>query len=372
MKHKQTTNQRLLFDDCSTTCEAYSACGGYKSSAPCGCTWSLESGKRYQCHKCYLYCRERGSLNNEKKLKVNTFLSAIADGLTLDQVSIAQKKKTLSTYIPTLTHKYPSGNTFSGIVGVDISTIFSCRKNGGVSISKHFKTEELARKYLHVDNDCDLIAILNGFDWKLESFWHSSRIQLLKHLREIGFTSCTAPTFSITALTTEDTIVPFSHHIAMHMRHNRVLSEISRTGLHGIPNLYWIDNDSQQIIMWGKWLNENPAIHTISKEFTSAKSWNTIEERIAELIQILNMTPRKYHIMIIGTGQANASKVANMISSFGHTFSIVSSAPILKAVKGNKYIISNGKIVDSKSDDTRQNLVKHNIDIFKQSINKAI
>lgn len=363
--------QSSLFNDCPTKCAAYGACGGNRSTAPCSCFYSIQSGKRYKCKECYIICRDVGKFDLDNK-RLKDFDEEIADGYTLDQVAIKQLPTDLPIFIPSLTEKSSSEKLFTEYVAVDLRMMFNFSEKRKAKLKHHFKTSQLLRKRLNVSKDCGLIAVLNGHDSMLEYLWASDRVSILKQLYEIGFTICTGPTFSVTALTTTGAPVPFSHHTAMFMRHHKMMSEIANTGLSNVPNLYWIDDDSRMMRMWADWLNANPDIYLISKDFTSTHHWSTIEQKLSELIDIISISKRRFHILIVGTGAANAKKVVNKITLAGHGVSIITSAPILKALHGSQYVVDDlGNLTNVKCSKTEwpfSSLIPYNIKLFEDDL----
>ncbi len=364
--------QESLFNDCSSGCDAYAACGGRRATAPCGCVWSVDTGLRYQCQKCYIICRERGRL--DQKAKSKSFAAEIESGQTLDQVQIRQVQQDIPVFIPTYTHhKHCREETFSEFAAVDIRILLNCSKIKGATVNHKFTSPDVLRKYLNVAPDCQLIAVLNGQDWMLESFWAASRVQILARLKDLGFSICTGPTFSLTEFTTKGTRVPYSHHTAMLMRHHQVISEIDFSGLSAVPNLYWLDGDNREILRWSKWLQDNPDVHMISKDFTSTRAWSSIEPRLKEFLFLLEKTGRIFHIMIIGSGPQNALKIMRQLKECGHTVAIVTSAPIMKAIHGHKYFIDgDGKFgFGPETDSSFPMLVKSNLAIFYNELKKC-
>jgi hypothetical protein len=365
------TYQLTLFNDCATSCEAFAACGGNRCTAPCGCVWPMESEKRYKCNECYIICREREAPFQDEFPYSSAFAKELGYGRTLDQVQLRQPRHVLPISIPSYTtNKYCPNNICSDYAAIDIRMLFNCRRTGKAVLKPKFKTEDELRKYLHVTPTCKLIAVFNGEDWMLESIWAMPRIVVLQQLISLGFTLCTGPTFSVTKLTTGNTPVPYSHHTAMHMRHNKVLSEINTVGLCGVPNLYWLDGDNRELERWTSWLKNNPDIYLVSKDFTSTKKWKSIESKLLELIYLLEKTDRIFHILIIGTGHRNAGKIVKKLTQIGHSVSIITSAPIMKAIHGNRYILNNeGKLLDSKTNHPFSALIKYNLMIFKKWLN---
>jgi hypothetical protein len=368
----------LSLANCATTCEAYGVCGGARSTAPCGCAWKIESGLRYQCHHCYLICRERrqrGPLVNGPGLL--TFAEHIAAGYALEQVSISQHTiPPIPLFIPTHTHDFKNGLLNLRWVGADVRSLFNSRRHEPAVLNPYFNTETGTRHHLKVGNDCQLLAVLNGQDWMLESFWGMARQQTLRQLSTSGFSAGTGATFSVTSLTTQNTLVPFAHHSAMLMRHHRTLVEMQTAGLCSIPNLYWLDGDQREIERWASWLQDNPLIHSVSRDFSSTNHWSVVSKKLKELLLLLNMARRSFHVLIVGTGQMNAPRIAKALAEAGHTVSIVTSAPIMKALSGVKYDLSaSGKIIDcatKRSDYSFSDLIQSNMAVFEEALFKAI
>lgn len=367
------TYQGSLFDDCSKSCVAFGVCGGHRNTAPCGCAWPAGHAWRHQCHQCYLLCRERGKYGAHKNLQVQDFAAEIAKGYSFDQVELVQPVYKFPECVPSFTETYREGKISLQWVAVDVKSLFNCRMETGAVLKPVFSDEKSVRKYLNVTENCRLIAVLNGKDKYLESIWATkNRSKIFKKLKEIGFEICTGPTFSISQFTAADTPTPFSHHVAMYMRHHRVLSEIQDAGLCAVPNLYWIDRDKRQLADWRDWLINNKAISMISMDFTSIKKWPQINPKLLELLQMLKVTGRTFHILFIGSGQANASKIMTALKGTGHTVSVITSAPIIKALCGYKYVVNiDGKLSNSsvpKSEATMSSLMISNLKTFENSL----
>ncbi|RYG17925.1 MAG: hypothetical protein EOO07_10070 [Chitinophagaceae bacterium] len=363
--------QISLFDDCAEGCEAYAACGGQRKSAPCGCVWNIQSGLRHKCEICSIVCRERGLYNSSPKLILKSFEEEIGNGLQLEQVSIAQQRFALPSFIPAHTEQYKNGKLNTVWVAVDVSSMFNAKKSSGAVLKPSFINEKSLRAYLNIPDNCRLIAVLNGKDKYLESLWATDRENVLRKLRQLGFELCTAPTFSISKFTHLDTPVPYAHHMAMFMRHHKVLSEIDNAGLCAVPNLYWLPDDTREINRWADWLKKNPMVNMVSKDFTSTRQWVTIEPKLKELVSLLANAGRSFHILIVGTGSANARRVVTMLKKAGHKITIISSAPIMKAIKGHRYYVNNnGSLMDEKwMQGTLSDIMENNLKIFEEHLN---
>lgn len=360
-----------LFNDCSTQCEAYTACGGGRLSAPCGCVWKDKS-KRYKCSECYIVCRDyKEVLGNGQTI---SFIDHIAQGLMLEQLVVKQSVTGFPTYIPLNTQFFRSKQPYPiRWVGADLQALINPRKKKEATLKRKFSNPESSRKFLNVDMDCGLISVLNGKDSSLESLWgmgEEGRSQVFETLNEVEFSSSTGATFSLTNKTTEGGLTPYSHNSYMLMRHNKVVSEIQNSGMDAIPNIYWLDNDQREIQKWGEWLKRNPEIKTVSRDFTLTKNSKTVLSKVAELNQLLRVAGRKFHVLIIGTGPANAPRVVRELAAEGHTVSIVTGAPIYDArIAAQKYVFENGRInkVDDK-DTPYYELAVHNMKVFENAL----
>ncbi len=365
-----------LFTDCATNCAAYEACGGYHSTAPCRCIYPTNDERRHACHLCAYNCRERGLYKPDPKLQVRSFEQGLEDGLTLAQVGIKQSIPILPAFIPEFTHRYQGDKRFEKWAAVDVQTLFKCRLHKAADIRSFFVDENAARDYLRVAPDCGLIAVLNGKDKFLESLWAAPLEEIFARLKRAGFNLCTAPTFSINALATNGAETPFSHHTTMLMRHNRVLAEIERSGMSAIPNLYTLDDDARQINDWAEWLKENPSINTISRDFTSTNHWPVVEKKLDNLKTILRLAGRPFQVLIVGTGKANAVKVATDLAAAGHQPTIITSAPIAKAINsGSKYLLNKkGELLNGDTDETMSydEVILHNVERFSKALEIAV
>ncbi|MBI1184616.1 hypothetical protein GC194_10110 [bacterium] len=356
-----------LFNDCATACEAYTACGGFRNTAPCGCAWPVGSKLRKKCDECYLLCRERPD-----------FVARLSEGKLIEQVSIKHEKLVqLPLFIPINTHDYQGSNSVLPLrwVAADLRIIFNLRKKLPATLKPHFKTSATAREYLHVNSKCQLITILNGKDKFLESFWGMDRGQAFKHLKEIGFTIGTGPTYSVSEFTPKNTPTPYAHHTAMLMRHHKVISELQYNDICPIPNLYWVDNDQQEINKWGEWLLANPFLRYVSRDFTMTGNKNTIEKKVDELLQILKIAGRSFHIVIVGTGATNAPIVLQKLYNAGHSASIVTSAPIFHALNNRKYeVTSDNKIIREEPLKAIgfHELILHNLYAFEKVLSQVV
>lgn len=360
-----------LFEDCSR-CEALKACGGTRDTAPCGCVWPGNSGKRYQCDGCPIICRERKKTGFEGS--VADFAPHLNAGSFLEQVSVHQYfKPKLPVFIPTNTH-FISSETLLPLdwVGADIKMLFNARKKRPATLDPHFKTEDSTCKYLRVKPGCNLICVLNGKDIYLESFWGMKRKEAFEQLQASGFSLSTGPTFSVTDLTYLGTPVPYAHNSAMLMRHHRVMHEIQNAGMDVIPNIYWLDGDKRELKRWTEWLLANTNVSIISRDFSSTRNPKTVLRKLRELIEILGNVGRTFHVLIVGTGRRIAPLVIKELANAGHSGSIITSAPIQHAYRNVKYALDfNNRVVDDPFPDQTMpfsDLMVHNMLLFEKSL----
>lgn len=332
---------------------------------------------RYQCHKCYLVCRERRQPSpipgQPDKL---AFAACIEEGYALDQIAIAQAPPAFPLFIPTYTHKYKGVQLPLNWVAVDMRILFKSRRKGAADLQPYFAGEEQARKYLRVNQHCQMLAVLNGQDWMLESFWAMPRQDVLAHLAAIGFGTGTGATYSVTALTTEGTPVPYAHHTAMLLRHHRVLDEMQDAGLCAMPNLYWLDGDLRELNRWADWLRNAPAVSAVSRDFTATTHWSVISTKITELIYLLRRAGRSFHVLVVGSGRANAPRILRALVNAGHTASIITSAPILKALSGVKYELDAKGVSSEATCDPDLYpfpvLIEHNLAVFEELLIRTV
>ncbi|AYQ30983.1 hypothetical protein DTQ70_01770 [Runella sp. SP2] len=302
----------------------------------------------------------------------------MAEGKFLEQVSIQQERKLLfPLYVPYFTYFYQGKSLPIRWAAASIDTLFKRRVTLKGVLRTQFGTEVDTRRYLHVNGDCNLWVILNGKDSHLESFWgmgEENRLQTLQQLNEIGFSLGTGATFSVSDLTHMNTPMPQSHNIAMLKRHHQIIHELQKTGFYSTPNLYWNDEDRNEIERWANWLIANPNIQSISRDFTSTKNLSTVLIKMNELIQLLKMVGRSFHVVIVGTGVTTAPKVIELLARNGHTGTIVTASPIFDGGKSAiKYEIEHGAIVRVKDSDTaRSELILNNMKVFEQMLSATV
>lgn len=365
---------------CATACEAYGECGGDRRTAPCGCMWPAASGKRYACGECDVICRDRRRVDPQTgELGENCFASHIAAGYALSQTRIEQPAApAFPLFIPLHTQDCKGTALNLRWAAADVRWVFNTRRKqrSPATLKKAFATATTTRHYLRVGPACQLLLVLNGEDVLLEQFWQSTRQADLRHLATVGFGVSTGATFSVTEYAERNIVVPFSNHTAMLMRHHRVLAETQAAGMLSAPNLYWLDGDRRQIQRWANWLRDNPRIQVISRDFTSTPHAHIIERKLDELLYLLQLTQRTYHVLVVGSGPVNAPRIIAALAAAGHTVSIVTSAPVMKAQSGAKYELdAAGKLVDFSCDKRvmlTSALIQHNLSLFENYLFSTI
>ncbi|OIN55775.1 hypothetical protein BLX24_28200 [Arsenicibacter rosenii] len=279
----------------------------------------------------------------------------------------------LPLFIPTKTEFLKDSDTLSALrwAAADMGTLFNMK--GTIS---HFATRQSSQKYLRVGPECNLIAVLNGKDNRLERFWEMKRGTILKQLHDSGFSIGTGATFSVTDVTEKGTPMPYFHNATMLMRHHRVVQEIQVAGMEAVPNIYWIDKDQKEIQRWAEWLMKNPGIRIVSRDFTSTRNKHTVMSKLYELVSLLNTVGRSFHVMIVGTGIKIAPLVLRELAKAGHFGSIVTSAPIQLAYRNARYRLGdNNQIFTEKCTDRSvpfSDLMRHNMEIFEQALFDAV
>lgn len=372
-----TSDFARLFDYC-TNCPAFSACGGAKT-APCECAWKPSSGFRKKCSECSLICTERKEPGpNGQEYRYEDYL---AEGRFFEQLAVIQERqKQFPLYVPLFTEFNKNYTTLPlRWAAANIATLLASRKKFGASLRKHFDSPTAGRKYLSVNSQCNLWAIFNGKDSNLESLWGMGpikRFETFTYLKDIGFSLATSTTFSVSELTHRKTPMPQAHNVVMQTRNNQVTYELQEAGLNSVPNVYWRDGDQNDIQQWVKWLIENPHVSSISRDFTSTRRLPTALEKMNELLQILKLVKRSFHIIIVGTGVISAPKLLQILLREGHTATIVTSSPIFDAGKSAvRYVLNSSgvSIVKIKDGDTpRAELILNNLKIFEQMLSNIV
>lgn len=350
---------------CASECPLWDLCGG-PLAAPCFCIVK-EPDKRYKCHECDRICVERNVVGENGILTDDIFVH-IQDGKTLNELELDQIQiPTLPLFIPTRTHEINDRRNLPyKWVGVDAKYLLSQHKKSKTEPRSYLSNPDSLRNFLHVDSECNLLAVLNARDDILERFWGMPRRRFLTTLDNCGFSAVTGPTFSV--IYESNGFLP-SHNILMLMRHHQVISEIAETPMVAIPNIYWRNFMNQT--EWSEWLNFQSSVSVVSRDFSLTKQTVDFLEALEGLIVILMNVDRPLHIVCIGVGIKHAGITVQRLAEIGCTVSVVSSDPILSAIKGGARLVNNGELPPSKEKDfkvRRDILARINIDVMTRHL----
>ena len=177
-----------------------------------------------------------------------------------------------------------------------------------------------------------IIAVLNGTDDLLEGFWGGDRDTLYTALISSSVSLVTGPTFSVTA----EINTPASHNVMMMQRHHRVVEELQEHGLTPIPNLYWRGSPDRE--RWIAWLAANDTIRIIGRDFSRTKATSSFRREFEGLLEILEVHGRPLHVVMTGVGPKNAPLAFDGLRSVNCRATLVSSYPILTAIKHGRQI----------------------------------
>jgi hypothetical protein len=218
-------------------------------------------------------------------------------------------------------------------VGIDLKLLVSKHKDPPIYPKSYLDSPFEVRKFANVTKDCNLLAIMNGKDGLLESFWASDRVEIYNALKKSNFVASTGPTFSVYGYK-EKLRVPDSHSVSMLRRHHQVVQELDFRNIIPIPNIYWRNN--RDILKWVEFLSKNEFISTISRDFTCTTRGQERKYYFEQLVELIQRVGRKLHIIFQGTSVAEASNVINRLAQIGCTCSLATPDPIIKGLKGKE------------------------------------
>ena len=155
------------------------------------------------------------------------------------------------------------------------------------------------------------------------------RNKVFHALARMGIGTITGPTYSISGETASN---PASHNLTMFLRHHRYCSEAANTGLQVIPNVYWRNADDRSA--WVKWLDDNPEVAWISRDFSRTKQWVSFEAELAGLIGIIKLVARPISVVVLGVGAEKMLATHHRLAEVGARISFVSSSPIVRPPVG--------------------------------------
>lgn len=365
--------QRGLWESECPSCRLYDDCGG-ASTAPCTCIWSGE--KRHRCETCNVVCRQRYSAASSGV--DDTFSAHVVSGLSLNDLQIEQRLEVdFPLLIPVQTNNLPSHVTIhSDWIGIDLRYVVTQHEKAPIYPRTHLTSAESAREFARGQEGCNLLAILNGTDRLLESFWNSDRVAICKALKVGGFMAATGPTFSVYKRTNpedelESRLIPETHSVTMLRRHHRAVQEIAETGIASIPNLYW--RDERDRACWSDWLKANPSVKTVSRDLSGTKRGVEYRRQLRHLADLISTVERPLHVLLQGIGRAKGADALAKLAAAGATCSLCTSDPVLKALKGKafSYREEAPPVIEDRNSATTPTLALNNIEVMQQHL-KAV
>jgi len=348
---------------CQYDCEIWDECRG-SITAPCHCVGTSPSDV-HNCDECYLICRERRATSIGVS-GPDTFYTQLESGLPLRRLKLSYSKQNypeLPRFIPTHTNELlPKAELSVGMVGIEARYLFTRHRTEPVQVRSQLRNAGAIRQFAKVGISTPLIAVMNGKDWILEGFWGMDRSQFYSALRNAQFQLVTGPTFSVIK---ESRDHPASHNVAMLLRHHRIVQELHDWGILVAPNLYW--RTERDRMSWIMFLMDNPDVTIISRDFQMTKSQGDFEEEFSGLLEILSEVGRPMQVIMQGIWIKKVGRALTGLHTVGASGVIMSSTPVLCAIKHGKKLLVNddGALgLSLMPDISRHELAKTNIDIF--------
>lgn len=339
------TRQGWLWSyECATCPVSHDCDNALPSAFGCACLCRGQS-EALTGDECKHICRERpapfGSLEEH-----------VAETLSLDEVRIPTKLpfvRRLPAWLPLRTHEAKRRIANVSTAAVELEFLWRSVR----------EPDPMLRCAL--PEGSTLLAILNAEDEMLQQLWEAgsdARAEMFRQLKELGFVGCTGPTFSVWHDATER--LPCHNEISLR-RHHRILQEIADAGLVPIPNLYTTGHRSIRHI--AAWLNEHPEIEIVSRDLTMTKSAKPFAAEYRGLCDLLSQVVRPRQVLLPGVSMKRAAFVIRGLARLGHSVSLVTGDPILKAIRGRRLSVSaDGSVTWPKSAESRLDLIESNFD----------
>lgn len=359
--------QPTLFSTTCPQCPLHTSCGG-GLSAPCKCMYPPNHPSYKGCANCPYICRERYVILEDGR--VDTLQIRLNSLKPLTELRITQEEVSLPTFIPSKTYELKKDTQLQfPWVAVDLKKIPIATNLSQKDRSYCWGSSKQLRQCLRVDEKTKLVAILNGSDSRLERFWGSNRFAIYEKLKDCGVTAIMGPTFSVHEFDRLTNFrIPESEKVINIMRHNQVLQEVDDYFELPIPNLYW--RNENDIANWSSWLREHDHIQYISRDLTCGQRNFFLQD----LTKLIEQTKRPLHIVLLGIGSALASKTVILFSKLGCNVSIVSSDPIMKAIKARKKLQFQGELPPTFHDygeKDHDRIALHNLDILNRHLQEV-
>lgn len=343
------TRQGWLWSYECATCPVSHDCDNALPSAygcACLCRGQAEALTGDECKH---ICRERPAAHGSLE-------EHVAETLSLDEVRIPTRLpsvRRLPAWLPLRTHEVKRRIADVGVAAVELEFLWRSTRDSSAMLRRALP-------------ECTtLLAILNANDEILEQFWQAgpeARSEMFHQLRTLGFVGCTGPTFSVWHDTTER--LPCHNEISLR-RHHRILQEIADAGLVAIPNLYTTGRRSIKHV--AAWLNEHPQIELVSRDFTMTRCAKPFASEYQDLYDLMSHVVRPRQVLLSGVSTERAGVVIRGVARLGHSVSLVTGDPILKAIYGIRLsVAADGKMTQAKGVESRTALINGNIDAARQ------
>lgn len=305
-------------------CDAYTLCGG-ASTVPCECVYARSDPSHKQCGTCALWCRERHLPGQRSYAEEYQFLTSLQGTGILSKTHWGSFLRSFQSKVEEIPIDQ---RLIAPWVAIELRKLLTSTTKSAARLSGVALTQSLRAK-MRVSDETSLIVLLHGNDNLLERFWEMDRQPFYQQLLKHNINAIMGTTFS---LYNEGRLRPASHNVMQLRRHSHVLHELSSYGLTYIPNLYL--RAVKDEVELAAWLRDRTDIRQVARDLSMNKTWRAKEVELDLLARALDRTARNFNVLVTGVSIGTYREVVSHLHKNGHTCTVVTPDPIMKAHHG--------------------------------------
>jgi hypothetical protein len=322
--HRDSLQCSLPFVADCLRCKAYQRLHN-RPSTPCECVYAGSSPQHHQCATCSLWCRSRYVPGQRSYDDEYGSLMSLQDAGDSYQNSLG----ILPAFVPSKVEEIPGGqHLLAPWAAIELRKLLTQTTRSAARLSG-FALKKYLRARMGLSDDTSLLVLLHGRDNLLERFWQMDRQPFYEQLISHNIGAIMGTTFSVYG---EHALRPPAHNLMQLRRHSHVLHELSRYELTYIPNLYLRAREDE--IELAAWLRDRTDIRQVARDLSMSKGKRAKQIELEGLMRLLKRTGRTFNVILTGVSLANSRRVMSRLHEDRHTCTIVTSDPILRAIKG--------------------------------------
>lgn len=264
----------------------------------------------------------------------------------------------LPPFVPSKVEEIPKGRRLKASwAAIELRKLLTQTTKSAARLSG-IALEQSLRARMRVFDNTSLLVLLHGKDNLLERFWQMDRLPFYEQLIKHNISAVMGTTFS---LYDENWSRPASHNRMQLRRHSHVLHELSSHDLTYIPNLYL--RAAQDELELAAWLRDRTDLRQVARDLSMNKGWRAKSDELHPLMKVLERASRPFNVLLTGVSVGTYRPVMSLLRAHGHTCTVVTGDPVLKARHGRNLV--------DRDTGTRTSLYKRNLEDMDRRVRAA-